>query len=67
MGVSYTTQHLCHGVYIMIGGLILSMLLCVPSWPFYNRNQLTWLKHKEEKKAKKEEKKQDKSLFKKII
>jgi signal peptidase complex subunit 1 len=54
MGVSYTTQHLCHGVYIMIGGLILSMLLCVPSWPFYNRNQLTWLKHKEEKKAKKE-------------
>ena len=54
MGVSYSTQHLCHGVYIMVGGLVLTLILCIPSWPLYNRNQLNWLKHKIEKKEKKE-------------
>ena len=54
MGVSYSTQHLCHGVYIMIGGLVSSIILCIPSWPMYNRNHLNWLKHKVEKKEKKE-------------
>ena len=54
MGVSYSTQHLCHGVYIMVGGLVLTLILCIPSWPMYNRNQLKWLKHKIEKKEKKE-------------
>lgn len=50
--VSYTTQHLCHGVYIMIGGLILSILVCVPAWPFYKRNLLKWLPYKEDKQKK---------------
>ncbi len=43
MIVSYLTQHLCHGVYIMIVGLILSLVLCIPSWPYLNKHQLKWL------------------------
>ena len=47
MIVSYITQQLSHGVYILCGGLILTLLVCLPSWPMYNRQQLKWLKSKE--------------------
>ena len=47
MIVSYMTQQLSHGVYILCGGLILTLLVCLPSWPMYNRQQLKWLKSKE--------------------
>ena len=47
MLVSYMTQQLSHGVYILCGGLILTLLVCLPSWPMYNRQQLKWLKSKE--------------------
>ena len=45
MIVSYLTQHLCHGVYIMLVGFISSLILCVPSWPYLNRHQLKWLNY----------------------
>ena len=45
MIVSYITQRLCHGVYILCSGLILSLLVCLPSWPMYNKHQLKWLKY----------------------
>lgn len=51
---SFLTQRMKHGVYIITAGYILSLILCVPSWGFYNRNKLTWLKHKEENKTIKE-------------
>ena len=47
MIVSYMTQQLSHGVYILCCGLILTLLVCLPSWPMYNRQQLKWLKSKE--------------------
>ena len=47
MIVSYMTQQLSHGVYILCSGLILTLLVCLPSWPMYNRQQLKWLKSKE--------------------
>ena len=47
--VSYTTQKLCHGVYILTGGFIFTCILCVPSWPMYNKHQLKWLKYVEPK------------------
>ena len=47
MIISYMTQQLSHGVYILCGGLILTLLVCLPSWPMYNRQQLKWLKSKE--------------------
>ena len=50
MIVSYYTQKLSDGVYILCGGFILSLLLCLPSWPMYNRQQLKWLKPKEKPK-----------------
>ena len=50
MIVSYITQKLSHGVYILCGGLIVTLLICLPSWPMYNRQQLKWLKPKEKSK-----------------
>mmetsp|Transcript_21180 Transcript_21180/g.68323 ORF Transcript_21180/g.68323 Transcript_21180/m.68323 type:complete len:105 (+) Transcript_21180:2671-2985(+) len=29
---------------IWLGGLVVSMLLCVPDWPMFNRNPVEWLK-----------------------
>ena len=52
--VSYITQRLCHGVYILCFGLVLSLLLCLPSWPMYNRHQLKWLKYVPQDKEKDE-------------
>ena len=45
MIVSYSTQKLCHGVYILCFGFILTLFLCRPSWPMYNKHQLKWLKY----------------------
>ena len=47
---SYMTQKLSHGVYILCGGFALTLLICLPSWPMYNRQQLKWLKPKEKPK-----------------
>ena len=52
MIVSYMTQKLCHGVYILCFGLLLSLLICLPSWPMYNRHQLKWLKYVPQEKEK---------------
>ena len=54
MIVSYMTQKLCHGVYILCFGLLLSLLICLPSWPMYNRHQLKWLKYVPQDKEKDE-------------
>lgn len=48
--VSFVTQRLKDGVFIMAGGLILSVLLCVPAWPMYKSHQYKWLKHEENEK-----------------
>ena len=50
MAVSYMTQQLSNGIYILCGGLIFTLLVCLPSWPIYNRQQLKWLKSNERKK-----------------
>ena len=50
MIVSYITQKLCHGVYILCFGLVVTLILCLPSWPMYNRHQLKWLKYVEKEK-----------------
>ncbi|MCQ2817553.1 MAG: signal peptidase complex subunit 1 family protein [archaeon] len=56
MIVSYSTQRMKHGVFIISGAYVLALLICLPSWPFYNKNQLKWLKFKEEHKIIKEKK-----------
>ena len=50
MIASYMTQKLSHGVFILCGGFVLTLLICLPSWPMYNRQQLKWLKLKEKPK-----------------
>ena len=49
--------------YFWLAGLTLSVVLCVPSWPWYNRNPVEWLDIKVitgESKEEKEEKKKSK-------
>ena len=45
MIVSYTTQHLCYGMYILLSGFFLCLLVCLPAWPMYNKHNLQWLKY----------------------
>ena len=52
MVVSYFTQRLQNGVIILLAGLILSIILCVPAWPFYKKNGFKWLPYKESHKEK---------------
>lgn len=40
---SYSTQQMSNGVYIIFAGTLLSFILCVPSWPCYNKNPVKWL------------------------
>lgn len=55
--VSYSTQKLKHGVYILVIGLALSLLLCLPSWPFYNRHHPKWVPYKKQDETDKKKKK----------
>eukprot|EP00252_Welwitschia_mirabilis_P009198 TRINITY_DN21559_c0_g1_i1.p1 TRINITY_DN21559_c0_g1~~TRINITY_DN21559_c0_g1_i1.p1 ORF type:complete len:100 (+),score=23.40 TRINITY_DN21559_c0_g1_i1:221-520(+) len=34
-------------LYVYAGGVVLTTLITVPDWPFFNRNQLNWLDPKE--------------------
>tara|TARA_B110000914_G_C15110348_1_gene285845 strand:- start:132 stop:464 length:333 start_codon:yes stop_codon:yes gene_type:complete len=43
MIVSFSTQYLSHGIYIISAGTALAMIVCVPAWGIYKRNPLKWL------------------------
>ncbi|RPA83811.1 microsomal signal peptidase 12 kDa subunit [Ascobolus immersus RN42] len=47
--VGFALQDLVYTLYIMGAGLILTMLVTVPPWPFYNRNAPRFLGVKTEK------------------
>lgn len=48
--VSYYTQRLSNGTYILIVGTIIAMILTTPSWGIFNQNKLNWKEHKAENK-----------------
>ncbi|RCI10949.1 hypothetical protein L249_5314 [Ophiocordyceps polyrhachis-furcata BCC 54312] len=41
--IGYHYQDIQKAVYIGLGGTLLTFLLVVPPWPFYNRNPVRWL------------------------
>ncbi|TQS31641.1 hypothetical protein Golomagni_08074 [Golovinomyces magnicellulatus] len=41
--VGYTLQDIVMALYIGLGGTLLTFLITVPSWPFYNKNPVKWL------------------------
>ena len=49
--VSYYTQRLSNGTYIIIIGTILAIILTTPSWGIFNQNKLNWKEHKPENKV----------------
>mmetsp|Transcript_48095 Transcript_48095/g.79952 ORF Transcript_48095/g.79952 Transcript_48095/m.79952 type:complete len:116 (-) Transcript_48095:241-588(-) len=56
--VGYVQQSFLITVYGWAGGVALAVLICVPNWPWFNRNPVEWLEKipkKKKKKAKKVE------------
>lgn len=56
MIVSYLYQKLKYGTFILTGGFVLSLILCLPSWPIYNKHHLKWLSHETFEDSKKKKK-----------
>lgn len=38
----YSEQKLWITMYCTLGGMLLSCIVCIPDWPFYNKNPLPW-------------------------
>ena len=38
----FFTQRFLHTFIIMFGAAVLGALICVPSWPLFNRNRIAW-------------------------
>ncbi|KAL7806464.1 microsomal signal peptidase 12 kDa subunit domain-containing protein [Trichoderma gracile] len=41
--VGYVLQDIVKCVYVGLGGTVLTFLVVIPPWPFYNRNPVKWL------------------------
>ncbi len=41
--IGFFTQDFLHTFYCWLAGLSVSVLLCVPDWPIYNRHPVKWL------------------------
>ncbi len=48
--ISYTTQRLSNGTITLLVGTFIAILICVPSWPYFNRNHIKFQAHKPENK-----------------
>ncbi|MES1922142.1 Signal peptidase complex subunit 1 [Bonamia ostreae] len=40
--VGYVRQEMVMFLYITTAGYLLSVVVCVPNWPFYRKNDLIW-------------------------
>lgn len=49
--VGYMTQNIHNTLWIGLGGTALTFVVCVPPWPFYNRNPVRWLPGKKVSKS----------------
>jgi signal peptidase complex subunit 1 len=41
--VGYSTENVYNALFTGLGGAVITMLVCVPPWPFLNRNPVKWL------------------------
>lgn len=48
--ISYTTQKLSNGTITLLVGTLISIVICVPSWSYFNRNHIKFQEHKPENK-----------------
>jgi len=48
--VSFITQRISNGTYIIILGTVLAMIITAPSWGMFNQNNLKWKPHKPDNK-----------------
>jgi len=44
--VGFITQNIHNTLWIGLGGTVLTFVVCVPPWPFYNKNPVQWLPSK---------------------
>lgn len=49
--LGYATQSMSKGVYTILLGTLIAIIITIPSWPRYNRNHLKWLPHNPENKV----------------
>lgn len=47
---SFYTQQMKHGMFIIIAGFLISVILCLPAWSCFKKNPLKWQEFKEENK-----------------
>mmetsp|Transcript_10180 Transcript_10180/g.10507 ORF Transcript_10180/g.10507 Transcript_10180/m.10507 type:complete len:114 (+) Transcript_10180:1-342(+) len=45
IAVSFYTQVMSHGVYIIMLGTLVACLVCVPAWGCFSKHPLQWLQH----------------------
>jgi signal peptidase complex subunit 1 len=41
--VGYILQDIVKCLYVGLGGTLLTFLIIIPPWPFYNKNPVKWL------------------------
>lgn len=41
--VGYVLQDIVKCLYVGLGGTVLTFLIIIPPWPFYNKNPVKWL------------------------
>lgn len=41
--VGYVLQDIVKCLYVGLGGTLLTFLIIIPPWPFYNKNPVKWL------------------------
>mmetsp|Transcript_28118 Transcript_28118/g.40258 ORF Transcript_28118/g.40258 Transcript_28118/m.40258 type:complete len:83 (+) Transcript_28118:61-309(+) len=54
--VGYIHQDFSYVFYPWLAGVILSTILCVPDWPFYNRHPIKWIESVPERRRQQQKK-----------
>jgi len=52
-GFGYARESVLELLYVFMGGVILTFVVCVPPWPSFNRHPIAWLAPAEKKKEEK--------------
>ena len=59
--VGFVQQNFLSTFYGWLAGVVISVVLCVPDWPIFNRNPVSWLSEVPPSGGKKDSDKKDKS------
>ncbi|CRH03816.1 microsomal signal peptidase protein, putative [Plasmodium relictum] len=53
ISVGYYYQNLALSAYIILAGTLIAIILILPTWPMYNRNNIEWTKDEDSLERKK--------------